>query len=214
MQGADRLDYGYVGSGGCVGSGTGSDLPLGGGASHSVALATSAAGLVTGTVSVTATSPQTASPTFAQSVSLNVLDHAIGSFSATTLVTSLDVEYASLADAIDWTRMAEIAAAYPSLIPARREYVIDLNSTLLSILQNEAALNGFALTMYRGRVSIARVAEFATTETTSASITSSDLCADNAVPGYELGADGIVKDRKSTRLNSSHEWISRMPSSA
>ena len=24
----------------------------------------------------------------------------------------------------------------------------------------------------------------------------------------------IVKDRKSTRLNSSHEWISRMPSSA
>ena len=25
---------------------------------------------------------------------------------------------------------------------------------------------------------------------------------------------GTVKDRKSTRLNSSHEWISRMPSSA
>ena len=24
----------------------------------------------------------------------------------------------------------------------------------------------------------------------------------------------IIKDRKSTRLNSSHEWISRMPSSA
>ena len=26
--------------------------------------------------------------------------------------------------------------------------------------------------------------------------------------------DGVVLDRKSTRLNSSHEWISRMPSSA
>ena len=26
--------------------------------------------------------------------------------------------------------------------------------------------------------------------------------------------DGVDKDRKSTRLNSSHEWISRMPSSA
>ena len=25
---------------------------------------------------------------------------------------------------------------------------------------------------------------------------------------------GAIKDRKSTRLNSSHEWISRMPSSA
>ena len=35
-----------------------------------------------------------------------------------------------------------------------------------------------------------------------------------AVPrGYALVV-GISKDRKSTRLNSSHEWISRMPSSA
>ena len=38
-----------------------------------------------------------------------------------------------------------------------------------------------------------------------------------AVPGAEydttdLNATGV--DRKSTRLNSSHEWISRMPSSA
>ena len=31
----------------------------------------------------------------------------------------------------------------------------------------------------------------------------------------QLGVTGIqLKDRKSTRLNSSHEWISRMPSSA
>ena len=29
----------------------------------------------------------------------------------------------------------------------------------------------------------------------------------------EMGYD-CVEDRKSTRLNSSHEWISRMPSSA
>ena len=28
------------------------------------------------------------------------------------------------------------------------------------------------------------------------------------------GKPGAGKDRKSTRLNSSHEWISRMPSSA
>ena len=31
---------------------------------------------------------------------------------------------------------------------------------------------------------------------------------------YGLGTDAFSKDRKSTRLNSSHEWISRMPSSA
>ena len=29
-----------------------------------------------------------------------------------------------------------------------------------------------------------------------------------------VGAGTVLKDRKSTRLNSSHEWISRMPSSA
>ena len=30
----------------------------------------------------------------------------------------------------------------------------------------------------------------------------------------KIKPDLIIKDRKSTRLNSSHEWISRMPSSA
>ena len=32
---------------------------------------------------------------------------------------------------------------------------------------------------------------------------------DESVPGFQIN-----RDRKSTRLNSSHEWISRMPSSA
>ena len=36
-----------------------------------------------------------------------------------------------------------------------------------------------------------------------------------ALPGSKPENDGwINRDRKSTRLNSSHEWISRMPSSA
>ena len=35
---------------------------------------------------------------------------------------------------------------------------------------------------------------------------------DAAAPGR--GIDKEILDRKSTRLNSSHEWISRMPSSA
>jgi len=96
VQGADRLDYGFSGSGACVGSGTGADLPLGGGNSHSITLSTSSAGLISGSVSVTATSPQTAAPTFTQGVSLSVLDHAIGSFSAGSLVTSLDVDFGTL----------------------------------------------------------------------------------------------------------------------
>lgn len=109
-----------------------------------------------------------------------------------TVVESLATEYACVADAIDFTRMREIADAYPSALSPRREYVVDLNTTVLSMLQNEAALNGFALTMYRGRVSIARVAEFATTEATVATITTQDLCADGPAPAYALGADGIV----------------------
>lgn len=109
-----------------------------------------------------------------------------------TVVDSLDTEYACVADAIDFTRIAEVADAYPSVIPSRREYIVDLNTSILSMLQNEAALNGFAVTMYRGRVAIARVAEFATTETTQGTITSADLDAAAPVPTYERGADGIV----------------------
>ena len=44
-----------------------------------------------------------------------------------------------------------------------------------------------------------------------------DLIAEQSVlGGMLLSKDAIsdVVDRKSTRLNSSHEWISRMPSSA
>ena len=42
--------------------------------------------------------------------------------------------------------------------------------------------------------------------------TSSGLTRQEAAEAMELMLDGV--DRKSTRLNSSHEWISRMPSSA
>jgi autotransporter-associated beta strand protein len=95
-EGADRLDYAFTSSGGCVGSGTGSDVALGGGATHAIALVTSAAGFVSGTVAVAATSHQTASPNLTQTVTLGVLDHAIGSLSASGPVTSLDVDFGTL----------------------------------------------------------------------------------------------------------------------
>lgn len=95
-QGADRLDYGYQASGLLAGSGTGSDLALGPAQSHLLAVSTTAAGLRTGTASVVATSPQTATPGFSQPVTMSVLDHAIGSFAAAGTVTTLDVNFGTL----------------------------------------------------------------------------------------------------------------------
>src|ERR1044071_5556231 len=37
---------------------------------------------------------------------------------------------------------------------------------------------------------------------------------DKTKPDFVLSLNRHVEDRKSTRLNSSHEWISRMPTSA
>jgi len=108
------------------------------------------------------------------------------------VVESLDTEYACVADAIDWTHMRAVADAYPSAFTTRREIVVDLNTTLLAMLQNEAALGGFALVMHEGRVSIARIAEFATTEITAGTITDADLDATAPSPTYEKGSDGIV----------------------
>ena len=54
-------------------------------------------------------------------------------------------------------------------------------------------------------------------------ITGADYARDFALPDFNgqvrsiadfRGKAVVVLDRKSTRLNSSHEWISRMPSSA
>ena len=94
--GADRLDYLFSGGGVVAGSGTGSDLALGGGNAHGLAVDTSLAGLRTGTVSVTATSPQAASATFSQAVSLGVLDHAAPSFASGAAQSLLEFDFGTL----------------------------------------------------------------------------------------------------------------------
>jgi len=109
-----------------------------------------------------------------------------------TVVESLDTEYACIADAFDWVRMQEVVDAYPSVIPPRRDYIVDLKTSVLALLQNEAALNGFSVVMYRGRIAIARVAEFCATEATSDTITTAGLDARAPSPTYEKGADGII----------------------
>lgn len=109
---------------------------------------------------------------------------------------SLDIEYANLYDSVDWDHMAAVAEAYPSAIDTRRQYIVDLNTTLLSVLQNEALLNGFTLVMHEGRVSIARVAEFAPTERVSSTsyqpLSTEAIDASFPSPRYERGSDGIV----------------------
>ena len=107
-------------------------------------------------------------------------------------VQALDVEYASVAAAIDWTTIAAVAATSTGGIDVRRETVYDLNTTVLGLLANEAALNGLSVVMHNGKIAVARIAEFAITETTVATITTSDLHREHPVPGYEKGADGIV----------------------
>ncbi|MFM7244939.1 MAG: hypothetical protein ACKO40_12320 [Planctomycetaceae bacterium] len=96
VRGADRLDYGYLGTGICVGSGTGSDEALGGGNVHAILLSTSTIGLVSGTVSVQATSPQAANASVSQAVAVSVLEHAGASFLSGSTATTLDIDFGTL----------------------------------------------------------------------------------------------------------------------
>ena len=95
------------------------------------------------------------------------------------------------AQVFDWDRIAEIAQRYAPVIQGVREFVIDNDTSVLSLVSNECALQGFSLVPYRGRIAIARVADYAVTEPTVASLVTADLVGD-APPTYSRGTDGIV----------------------
>lgn len=97
----------------------------------------------------------------------------------------------STAEVFDWDDIEATVSLRASPAGASREYVIDLNESVLSVIVNEAALNGYALALKNGRITFVRVAEFAVTEPTDDTITSGDLQHD-CVPRYELAADGIT----------------------
>ncbi|MGI9177836.1 MAG: autotransporter-associated beta strand repeat-containing protein [Pirellulales bacterium] len=59
-------------------------------------MSTASVGLLTGAVSVAATSPQAATPTFSQAVTMGVLDHATASFASATTLVSLDIDFGTL----------------------------------------------------------------------------------------------------------------------
>lgn len=74
--GADRLDYSVSGSGGLAASASGSREPLAAAATHGLSFDTSAAGAISGTLSVTSSSPQAAAASFSRNYTINVLDRA------------------------------------------------------------------------------------------------------------------------------------------
>ncbi|MBU6222124.1 MAG: hypothetical protein KGR24_05165 [Planctomycetes bacterium] len=96
VAGADGLDYAFAGTGGFATSGTGSDAALGASNTHLLAFSTTAAGLRSGTVNVTASSPQAMNATFSGTISTSVLDRAIGSFASAATTTSLTLDFGTL----------------------------------------------------------------------------------------------------------------------
>lgn len=95
------------------------------------------------------------------------------------------------AQVFDWDRIAEIAQRYAPVIQGVREFVIDNDTSVLSLVSNECALQGFSLVPYKGRIAIARIADYAVTEPSVATLATADLVGD-APPTYSRGTDGIV----------------------
>jgi len=109
------------------------------------------------------------------------------------LVESFDTTLAdNTSDAFDFDDMRTVAAQYVGPFAGQREYLVDLSQSISEIVTNECRLNGFALVIRNGRISIARVTDFAPTETLAGSITTADLDANSPRPSYARGFDGIV----------------------
>ena len=96
VAGADELDYAISGSGVVTGSAAGSDAALGGGNAHAIALDTTTAGLRTGQVNVTSTSPAVQDGSHTEPVSIEVLDHSEGSWNGGVDVNLLELDLGSV----------------------------------------------------------------------------------------------------------------------
>ncbi|MBY0588199.1 hypothetical protein K2X85_13555 [bacterium] len=95
--GADELDFAGGGTGGVTGSFVGTDPALDGGVTNFVTLSTASVGSLSGSVQVTSSSQAAANPTFNQGLQFDVLAHSNGSFSASTDVNSLTIDFGIVA---------------------------------------------------------------------------------------------------------------------
>lgn len=80
-------------------------------------------------------------------------------------------------DSFDWERITQVASRIggPFGSTPARQYVLGPGDTFLETLRNELTLSGLSLVTHRGRLSIARIAEVASTETMAARIPKTDL---------------------------------------
>ena len=108
------------------------------------------------------------------------------------LVVSVSSDLAeTMPDAVDWDDLATVRAANPGVFPVFRERVWDVNN-ILAEFANEARLNGLCLAVRRGLLTMVRAGEYAPTETTVATLTTTDLLDRDATPQVERGAGGIA----------------------
>ncbi len=114
-------------------------------------------------------------------------------------------------DLIDWNGVAAMLAGAPLNLPGARCYRIGDGDTLLDILSHEARLRGAQLCARYGKVSMFKTAEFASTETTVATITEADLVTDD---GVEVEPEVIDNEQPvatsvefSTANGDTYQWI-------
>jgi autotransporter-associated beta strand protein len=93
--GADRLEYSLSGSGQVSASGGGTNRALTGADTRNFTFAASSVGTNTGSLSVSALSPQTANASFTTNFSVDVLHHAAPSFTSNSAVTTRQLDFGS-----------------------------------------------------------------------------------------------------------------------
>lgn len=114
-------------------------------------------------------------------------------------------------EGVDWDGIASAFAMYPVDLPGSRIYRLGDGDTLLDVLSHEARLRGMSLCVRYGKISVFRTADFASTETTSATITESDLVTDDGtevepevIDGEQPVATSVIF---TTANGDSYQWI-------
>lgn len=94
--GADFLDYAFTGSGNISAAGAGTSWALTAADTNSFTFSAATVGTNTGSLVVTAASPQTANANITNNFSVEVLHHATASFASNSLVSSIDLDLGSV----------------------------------------------------------------------------------------------------------------------
>ena len=81
------------------------------------------------------------------------------------LIESFDTSLGdNVSDAFDFDDMRDVAAQYVGPYAGQREYLCRPLAGIGEIVTNECRLNGYALVVKDGRITIARITDFAPTE--------------------------------------------------